>query len=175
MSFQINVGENGVVKRKHHTWSAEKLVEVFGAAAAKSNSSHVFIVSDDSALVQEVLSLESKLEGRLRFITNSAMNHASKGQDCVREPSVGCDSTVSRSVIAESIVFDFLLGASAAHMIGSFRSSFSAAMISLLVPWVLSSSPLGVWPSGRTFPIVVNLDQMLPGGSSQELAIEDLI
>jgi hypothetical protein len=168
---KINTGEKRVIRQRHRVWSAGSIVEVFSKVAGSAHdasTSHVLILSDDDALVRNVLSLASSASnGKLRILHNGALGHAKQGQDCIRELDVGCDKTLSESVIAESIVFDFLLGASGTHMIGSFNSGFSSAIVSILYPWQISSSPPGVGASGQTVPLIVNLDEMDPAFPSK--------
>ena len=144
-------------------WTAQNLTQVFSAVAALSNTNHVFVLSDDDILVRDVHALESSGHaGGLQILVNSALGHAKQGQDCVREQSVGCDTSLSEAVIAESVAYDFLLGCSGTHMIGSFNSGFSVAMLSVLYPWQVSSSPPGVGVSKIDGPLAVNLDSMDP-------------
>ena len=144
-------------------WTAQNITHVFSAVAALSNTNHVLMLSDDDILVRDVHALESSGHaGGLQILVNSALGHAKQGQDCVRELSVGCDTSLSEAVIAESVVYDFLLGCSGTHMIGSFSSGFSVAMLSVLYPWQVSSSPPGVGASKIDGPLVVNLDSMDP-------------
>ena len=62
-------------------------------------------MSDDIDLVARVLKLAA--EG-IHFFTNSALQHARRGQDCAREKSTGCDASVSRLDAAESSIFDLV-------------------------------------------------------------------
>lgn len=148
-----NSAEHPGVVAKHHIWTSKALMATFEAASYVSGANYIFFISDDAELVDETRTLAVPQGSALRIITNNATVHAKRGQDCgVREASVGCDAAVGESAAARSIVLDFLLAASGNHMIGTFESSFSRAILTLLYPKAMAGHK----------PAIVDLDRMNP-------------